>query len=114
MWTLEYSEAAERDFEQIFDHLFTAYIKLGEAHDEALERAAERIDNLRREINRLTDTPYIGTQRSDIYTGIRFLRRDKSAIWFLPAESSNTIIVVAIFHGAQDHIRQMLVRMLAK
>lgn len=114
MWTLEYSEAAERDFEQIFDHLFDAYTKLGDAHDEALERTAGRIDKLRREINRLIDTPYIGTQRSDIYTGIRFLRRDKSAIWFLPVETSNTIIVAAIFYGAQDHIRQMLVRMLAE
>ncbi|MCG5486300.1 MAG: type II toxin-antitoxin system RelE/ParE family toxin [Sinorhizobium meliloti] len=113
VWTLEYSEDAAHDFELIFDHLFDAYIELGDSPDEALERTAERIRKLRVEIDRLVDTPYIGTVRADIYPGIRFLRRDKAAIWFLPVESGRTIIVAAIFYGAQDHIRHMLARMLA-
>ncbi|PJR12776.1 type II toxin-antitoxin system RelE/ParE family toxin [Sinorhizobium meliloti] len=113
VWTLEYSEDAERDFEMIFDHLFDAYVELGDSPDEALERTAERIRKLRVEIDRLVDTPHIGTLRADIHPGIRFLRRDKAAIWFLPVESSHTIIVAAIFYGAQDHIRHMLARMLA-
>lgn len=33
VWTLEYSEDAERDFELIFDHLFDAYVELGDAPD---------------------------------------------------------------------------------
>ncbi|MDW9830400.1 type II toxin-antitoxin system RelE/ParE family toxin [Sinorhizobium meliloti] len=113
VWTLEYSEDAERDFELIFDHLFDAYVELGDSPDEAVERTAERIRKLRVEIDRLVDTPYIGTLRPDINSGIRFLRRDKAAIWFLRAEHSRTIIVAAIFYGAQDHIRNMLARMLA-
>ncbi|RVJ47367.1 type II toxin-antitoxin system RelE/ParE family toxin [Sinorhizobium meliloti] len=114
VWTLEYSADAERDFELIFDHLFDAYVKLGDRPDEALERSAERIRKLRLEFDRLVDTPYIGTLRPDIHSGIRFLRRDKTAIWFLPVERSRTIIVAAIFYGAQDHIRHMLARMLAE
>ncbi len=51
--------------------------------------------------------------RPDIHPGIRFLRRDKAAIWFLPLEHSRAIVVAAIFYGAQDHIRNMLARMLA-
>ncbi|ACP22468.1 conserved hypothetical protein (plasmid) [Sinorhizobium fredii NGR234] len=113
VWTLEYSEDAERDFELIFDHLFDAYVELGDSPDEAVERSAERIHKLRVEIVRLVDTPYIGTLRPDIHPGIRFLRRDKAAIWFLPVEHSRTIIVAAIFYGAQDHIRNMLAHMLA-
>lgn len=113
MWTLEYSADVERDFELIFDHLFDAYIELGDSGDEALERTAERIRKLRVEIDRLVDTPYIGTLRPDIHPGIRFLQRDKAAVWFLPVEHSRTIIVAAIFYGAQDHIRHMLARMLA-
>ena len=112
MWTLEYSEHAERDFELIFDHLFDAYVELGDSPGETLERSAERIRKLRVEIDRLVDTPYIGTVRPDIHPGIRFLRRDKAAVWFLPVESEATLIVVAIFYGAQDHIRKMLSRML--
>ncbi|WP_088930357.1 MULTISPECIES: type II toxin-antitoxin system RelE/ParE family toxin [Rhizobium] len=113
VWTLEYSEDAERDFELIFDHLFDAHVELGDLADEALERTAERIRKLRLEIDRLVDTPYIGTLRADIYRGIRFLRRDKAAIWFVPVESRRTITIAAIFYGAQDHIRHMLARMLA-
>lgn len=113
VWALEYSEDAERDFELIFDHLFDAYVELGDSPDEAVELTAGRIRKLRVEIERLVDTPYIGTLRPDIHPGIRFLRRDKAAIWFLPVEDSRTIIVAAIFYGAQDHIRNMLARLLA-
>jgi len=113
VWTLEYSEDAERDFELIFDHLFDAYVELGDPPDEAVERTAERVRKLRVEIDRLVETTYIETLRPDIHFGIRFLRRDKAAIWFLPVEHSRTIIVSAIFYGAQDHIRNMLARMLA-
>lgn len=112
MWILEYSEHAERDFELVFDHLFDAYVELGDPPGEALERSVERIRKLRVEIDRLVDTPYIATVRPDIHPGVRFLRRDKAAVWFLPVESEATLIVVAIFYGAQDHIRQMLSRML--
>lgn len=113
MWTLEYSEDAERDFELVFDHLFDSHVELGDSPDGALERSAERIRKLRVEIDRLVDTTYIGTLQADIYPGIRFLRRDKAAIWFLPVESSRMIMIAAIFYGAQDHIRYMLARMLA-
>lgn len=78
MWSLEYSAEAERDFELIFDHLFAAYSDLGDHPDEALERAAGRIRELRLSIQRLTETPHIGTLRSDIYPDIRYLRRDKA------------------------------------
>lgn len=113
MWALEYSEDAERDFELIFDHLFDAYVELGDPPGEAVERTAERIRNLRVEIDRLVDTPYIGTLRPDTHPEMRFLRRDNTAIWFLPVAHSRTIIIAAIFDGAGDHVRNMLARMLA-
>ena len=112
VWTLEYVEAAEHDFALIFDHLLSAYLDLGDTLDDALDRAAERLRDLRRQIDRLVETPHIGTLRPDIYPGIRFLRRDKAAIWFLSVEDRSTIVVAAIFYGAQDHIRHMLARML--
>lgn len=112
MWNLEYSQDAVLDFELIFDHLFTAYGELGDASDEAWARAADRIRQLRLEIDRLVETPYIGTSRPDIHQGIRFLRRDKAVVWFLPVEERQTIVVAAIFFGGQDHIRHMLARML--
>jgi plasmid stabilization system protein ParE len=114
VWTLEYSKDAEHDFELIFDHLFEAYAEFESLPDEALEKAAELIRKLRAEVDHLVDTPYIGTLRPDIYPEVRFLLRDKAAIWFLPLERSRSIIVVAIFYGAQDHVRHMLTRLLAR
>jgi len=112
VWSLKYSREAEQDFELIFDHLFAAYSDLGDSEDEALERAAGRVRELRSSIQRLTETPFIGTLRSDIYAGIRFVRRDKAAIWFLPVVDRKTLIVAAIFFGAQNHIRHMMGRLL--
>jgi plasmid stabilization system protein ParE len=112
VWSLEYSVEAERDFELIFDHLFAAYRDLGDHPDEALERAAGRVRDLRISIKRIAETPSIGTLRPDIYPGIRFLRRDKAAVWFLPMAQRGTIVVAAIFFGAQDHIRHMMRRLL--
>ena len=114
MWSLEYSKDADLDFELTFDHLFASYLDLGDSAEEALERAANRIRELRLEINRLVETPYIGTLRPDIYPGIRFLRRDKAAVWFLPIEERKRIIVATIFFGGQDYIRRMLARMLQR
>jgi len=113
-WIVEYSTQAERDFELIFDHLFSAYVELGDDPQTAVESAALRVRSLHGEINRLAETPYIGTLRPDIYPGIRFLRRDKAAVWFLPLEDSHTILVAAVFYGAQDHIRHMLSRLLSE
>lgn len=104
MWALEYAETAECDFELIFDHLLGSYLELGDPPDDAFDRVAERLRSLRHEIDRLVETPYIGTLRSDAYPGIRFLRRDKAALWFLPLEERSTIVVAAIFYGGQDHI----------
>jgi plasmid stabilization system protein ParE len=112
VWSLEYSIEAERDFELIFDYLFAVYSDLGEHPDEALEHAAGRIRELRVSIGRLAETPHIGTSRSDIYPGIRFLRRDKAEIWFLPVVDRQMIVIAAIFFGAQDHIRHMMRRLL--
>ncbi len=112
MWRIEFSAEAVRDFELILDHLLSAYVEFGDEPEEAVRRAADRIRHLRTEIDRLIETPHIGTARSDIYPGIRFLRRDKAAIWFSPVDDTQTIRVAAILFGGQDHIRHMLARLL--
>jgi len=112
VWAVEYSRAAIRDFDLIFDHLLAAYGGLGDASEEAWARAADRLRRLRSDIDRLVDTPHIGTLRPDIHPGIRFLRRDRAAIWFLPDEARQVIVVAAVFFGGQDHITHMLARML--
>ncbi len=113
MWNLEFSAEAEWDFELIFDHLASSYIALGDEPDAALMRAANRIRGIRTSVNVLAQSPHMGTLRSDIQAGLRFVRVEKTAIWFLPDEERTCFVVVALFFGAQDHTRHMLARMLA-
>ncbi|EAV40146.1 hypothetical protein SIAM614_00035 [Stappia aggregata IAM 12614] len=110
---LEYSTAAERDFELIFDHLFETYSDLGEDRITALERTAERVKSIRSTIDRLAETPFLGTLRPDFLPGLRFVRREQAAVWSLANSSDNKTFVAAIFFGAQDHIRKMLTRLLS-
>ncbi len=112
-WTIEYSSEAERDFELILDHLDESYRALGEERRAAFERAVLRLGALRAAVDRLGQTPFIGTLRPDIYPGLRFLRRDGAAVWFLPLEERRAILVLALFFGGQEHIRRMMTRLLA-
>jgi plasmid stabilization system protein ParE len=113
MWDLEFSAEAECDFELIFDHLASSYVELGDEPDTAFIRAASRVRAIRTSINVLAQSPHVGTLRSDIRAGLRFVRVEKTVIWFLPDEERRCVVVVALFFGAQDHIRHMLARMLS-
>lgn len=111
-WPVDYAAAALRDFELIFDHLEASYRTLGENDAAAVAHAVARITRLKSEIDRLGATPHIGTLRPDMGDGIRFLRRDGAAVWFRATEDQR-VQVLAVFFGAQDHVRHMLVRLLS-
>jgi len=113
-WTLDYSQSAERDFELIFDHLFDVYLDLGEDRRAAFDRTAERIRSIRAAIDQFKETLFIGTLRPDILPNLRFVRRDRAAVWFVSDPDQNRILVAAIFFGAQDHVRKMLARLLSE
>lgn len=113
MWDLEFSAEAEWDFGLIFDHLASSYAELGDEPAAALRRAADRTREIRASINILANSPFIGTLRSDIRAGLRFVRMEKTVIWFLPDEERACVVVIALFFGAQDHIRHMLSRLLS-
>ena len=82
MWELEFSAEAEWDFELIFDHLARSYVDLGEGPDVALNRAAARVRGIRSSIDTLAKSPFIGTLRPDIRANLRFVRLEKTAIWW--------------------------------
>jgi len=109
---VEYSLSAQRDLELISQHLFEAYWAFGEPGPDAFAHMEARIGELRLSIRRLVDTPFIGTLRSDLLPGLRYLRRNGAAIWFVPNKEHGIIYVLAIFFGAQDHTTRMLTRLL--
>ena len=71
-----------------------------------------RIRGIRISANKLALAPKQGTLRPDILESLRFVRLDKAVFWFVLDEGQKIVRVLAVFFGAQDHIRHMLVRLL--
>jgi len=109
---IEFSAESERDFELIFDHLYESYIGFGESAGEALDHAAHRIMAIRQAADRLARFPIRGTPCDDVLPGVRYLTIDRAIYWFDVDEAVQKVRILAIFFGAQDHVRHMLIRLL--
>ena len=111
-WTIEFSEDAERDFELIFDHLFESYVGFGAAPADAFELAAARLEEIRAACEGIAKAPRQGTLREGIAPGLRNVTIDRAIFWFDLDEARQTVRILAVFCGGQDHIRHMLARLL--
>jgi toxin ParE1/3/4 len=112
-FAVEFSADAERDFDLIFDHLFDSYVAFGEGNEEALDHAARRMMAIRKAADRLARFPLRGTARDDVLPGIRYLAIARAIYWFDVDQTAHKVRILAVFFGGQDHIRHMLVRLLA-
>jgi plasmid stabilization system protein ParE len=111
-WKAEFSVEAEHDFELILDHLFDVYISLGETRVAAFERAVARVQQIRTLGERIGRTPYRGTLRDGIAPGLRNVTIDHAVFWFELDQHTETVRVLAVFFGGQDHVRHMVARLL--
>lgn len=111
-YRIEFAEASERDLELIFDHLFESYLGFGESTVHALDHAAERIRDIRAAADSLTLFLERGTARADILPGLRFMVMQRAIYWYDVVDQAQTVQVLGIFFGGQDHIRRMLIRLL--
>jgi plasmid stabilization system protein ParE len=111
---VEFAEAAERDFELIFDHLVTSYVAVGEARVSALDRAVARVRAIRAAASRIATAPHRGERHDDLQTGLRHLTLDQAVYWFEVDDAAQTVRVLAVFFGGQDHVRHMTLRLLAR
>ena len=109
---LEFSVAAERDFELIFDHLLRSYLDFGESPENALDRAAARIVEIRAAAERILSAPHRGERHDGILPGLRHLAIGRAIYWFDVDEPRGTVRVLAVFFAGQDHVRRMIVRLL--
>jgi toxin ParE1/3/4 len=112
-FAVEFSVESARDFELIFDHLFESYVGFGESPDDAAERAARRIVDIRKAAERLGTFPIRGTARDDVLPGLRYLAIDRAIYWFDVDHAARRVPVLAAFFGGQDHVRRMLIRLLS-
>ena len=109
---LEFSAAAERDFELIFDHLLRGYLDFGESPENALDRAAARIVEIRAAAERILSAPHRGERHDGILPGLRHLAIGRAIYRFDVDEARETVRVLAAFFSGQDHVRRMMVRLL--
>lgn len=105
---LEFSIAAEREFERIFDYLFESYGDFGERPDEAVGHAAAQILEIRLAANRILTAPQRGELHDDILPGLRHWSLGRAIYWFEVDEGRETVRILGMFFTGQDHIRQML------
>ncbi len=111
-YKVTFSADAERDFELVFDFLLESHIDFGEATGPAIDRAEERVHSIRADIEALEKAPHRGTVHDDILPGLRHVTLGRAVIWFDIVEDNDTVRILAVFYGGQDHIRRMLTRLL--
>ena len=109
---LEFAADAEHDFGLIFDHLLQSYLDFGESPESAFDHAGSRITEIRRTAERILTAPHRGARHDDILPGLRHLAISRAIYRFDVDESREVVRVLAVFFGAQDHVRHMLVRLL--
>jgi toxin ParE1/3/4 len=105
------SVASDRDLSLIFDHLFDTYQDLGDAPDEAFERASARIRSIEDDMEALGLTPHQGTLCPDLLPGLRRVTKNRAIFYFQVDERAAVLRVLAVFFGGQNHQMSMLLRL---
>ena len=114
---LELTAEAERDFGLIYDHLLRSYLDFGESLESAIDHAEARVREIRanrcRAAERILTAPHRGERHDDIRPGLRHVTIERAVYWFDVDEARRRVRVLAVFLGGQEHVRHMLVRLLA-
>ena len=66
---------------------------------------------IREEISALARRPYRGTRRPELGDAIRNLTIERAIIYFELLEDAETLRVLAVFFGGQDHLRHIRKRL---
>lgn len=111
-WTIEVSAAAKQDVALLFEHLVESYLSFGEARDAAVDHASNRIGDILDEMDRIATAPYCGQARDGLLPNLRHLTLNRAIYWYQLDAEHQTIRILAIFYGGQDHIRQMMLRLI--
>lgn len=111
---VRWSPAAIRDVELIFDYLVENYRAFGDEPAEAFDRAVARAEAIKAEMRALGATPFQGTLRNDLMPGLRYVTKNWAIYYFVADPDEQTVDIVAVFFGGQDHQRHMLTRILSR
>ncbi len=99
------------DLDLIEDHLVRTYQEFGDDLEDAVERAAARIDEALAYMRTFVTHPHRGTEHPTIRPGIRTVTNKNFVIDFEIDEVSSAVRILAIFFGGADHRRQIMDRL---
>jgi toxin ParE1/3/4 len=100
-----------RDLGLIEEHLVQAYQEFGEDLENAMDRAAARINEAVSYMRTFAAHPHRGTERPTIRPGIRTVTNKNFVFYFEIDEPSSEVRILAIFFGGADHRRQIVDRL---
>lgn len=107
------SVACDHDLSLIFNHLFETYQNLGDAPDEAFERASARIRSIENDMEAIGRILCQGTLWPDLLPDLRWVTKNRATFYFQVDETAAVVRVLAVFFGGQDDRMKMLLRLSA-
>ncbi len=105
------STACDRDLSLIFDHLFETCQNLGDAPEEAFERASARIRSIEDDMEALGRASFQGTLRPDLLPDLRWVTKNRAIFYFQVDERAAALRILAVFFSGQDYRMNMLLRL---
>lgn len=103
--------AVRADLVDISVHVARAALSFGHAPDEAMAMARRRLEQIETAMTALARAPHQGTLMPHLMPGLRAVTKDRAIFYFTLDEAAETVQVLAIFHGGQDHHARMLRRL---
>ena len=113
-WTLDAVPSVQRDLTAIKQFVTQSAQAKGEPFDRARLMGTARIDTILLSARSLTKAPRQGTLRPDLGPNTRHVTKDRAVIYFELIETSQTLLILAIFYGGQDHDTRILARILGR
>ncbi len=100
-----------RDLDLIEGHLVQSYQEFGDDLENAMERAAARIDEALAYMRTFAAHPHRGSEHPKIRPGVRTVTNKSFVFYFEIDEPSSEVRILATFFGGADHRRQILDRL---
>lgn len=113
-YRVERAGDTDRDLEAIFDFLFESFLAFGEDAGDAFEHASRRVLAVEDAMVSLGKTPHQGTLRPELGDGLRNVTKERAVFYFDVDDETAVVRILAVFYGAQDHQRRMLLRLLGR
>ncbi len=106
--------AVDLDLELIFDFLVAAAESFGESTETAFAMAERRLRDIEASLENLGKVPHQGTRDDGLGIGIRHVTKGRAIFYFDVDDDAQTLRVLAVFFGGQDHDSRILLRLLSQ